>query len=34
MATWLRQSTAVDIGLGPFVDSTDGVTVSGSSCTT
>ena len=26
MATWLRQSTAVDIGLGPFVDSTDGVT--------
>lgn len=26
MATWLRQSTAVDIGLGPFVDSVDGVT--------
>ena len=26
MATWLRQSTAVDIGIGPFVDSTDGVT--------
>lgn len=23
---WLRQSTAVDIGLGPFVDSTDGFT--------
>lgn len=23
---WLRQSTAVDIGLGPFVDATDGVT--------
>lgn len=26
MSNWLRQSTAVDIGLGPFVDSTDGVT--------
>ncbi len=26
MATFLKQSTAVDIGLGPFVDSTDGVT--------
>lgn len=26
MATWLKQSTAVDIGLGPFVDATDGVT--------
>lgn len=26
MATWLRQSTAVDIPLGPFVDSTDGFT--------
>jgi hypothetical protein len=26
MATWLKQSTAVDIGLGPFVDSADGVT--------
>ena len=26
MANWLRQSTAVDIGIGPFVDSTDGVT--------
>lgn len=26
MATWLKQSTAVDIGLGPFVDSVDGVT--------
>lgn len=23
---WLRQSTAVDIALGPFVDATDGVT--------
>jgi hypothetical protein len=23
---WLKQSTAVDIGLGPFVDSTDGFT--------
>ncbi len=26
MATFLKQSTAVDIGLGPFVDATDGVT--------
>lgn len=26
MATWLKQSTAVDVALGPFVDSTDGVT--------
>lgn len=26
MATWLRQSTAVDIALGPFVAATDGVT--------
>jgi hypothetical protein len=26
MATWLRQSTAVDIPIGPFVDSTDGFT--------
>lgn len=26
MPTFLRQSTAVDIGLGPFVDATDGVT--------
>src|SRR5574341_1854912 len=26
MACWLKQSTAVDIGIGPFVDSTDGVT--------
>lgn len=26
MATWLRQSTAVDVALGPFVDSTDGFT--------
>jgi hypothetical protein len=26
MATWLRQSTAVDVALGPFVDATDGVT--------
>lgn len=26
MATWLKQSTAVDIGMGPFVDATDGVT--------
>lgn len=26
MPTWLKQSTAVDIALGPFVDSTDGVT--------
>lgn len=26
MANWLRQSTAVDIAIGPFVDSTDGVT--------
>lgn len=27
MASWLRQSTAVDIGIGPFLDSTDGNTV-------
>jgi len=26
MATWLKQSTAVEIKLGPFVDSTDGFT--------
>lgn len=26
MAAWLKQSTAVDIALGPFVDSTDGFT--------
>lgn len=26
MPNWLKQSTAVDIALGPFVDSTDGVT--------
>lgn len=26
MASWLRQSTAVDIALGPFVDQTDGFT--------
>lgn len=26
MATWLKQSTAVDVGLGPFVDQTDGFT--------
>ena len=26
MATWLRQSTAVEIKLGPFVDQTDGFT--------
>src|SRR3990170_8570041 len=26
MATWLKQSTAVDVALGPFVDATDGVT--------
>lgn len=26
MATWLRQSTAVDIGMGPFLDETDGKT--------
>lgn len=26
MATWLKQSTAVDIPVGPFLDSTDGVT--------
>lgn len=26
MACWLKQSTAVDIALGPFVDATDGVT--------
>lgn len=24
MATWLKQSTAVDIGMGPFLDSADG----------
>lgn len=27
MATWLKQSQAVDIGFGPFVDSVDGNTV-------
>lgn len=27
MSTWLRQSTSVDVGIGPFVDSTDGNTV-------
>lgn len=26
MANWLRQSTAVDIGMGPFLDETDGKT--------
>lgn len=26
MTAWLRQSTAVDIALGPFVDNTDGYT--------
>src|SRR5688572_14339238 len=26
MPNWLRQSTAVDIGIGPFVDQTDGFT--------
>jgi hypothetical protein len=26
MASWLRQSTAVDIAFGPFVDKTDGAT--------
>jgi hypothetical protein len=26
MATWLKQSTAIEIKLGPFVDSTDNVT--------
>lgn len=26
MTTWLKQSTAVDVSLGPFVDATDGVT--------
>jgi len=26
MANWLKQSTAVEIGIGPFVDSTDGFT--------
>lgn len=26
MATWLKQSTAVDVMFGPFVDATDGVT--------
>lgn len=26
MPVWLRQSTAVDVALGPFLDSTDGVT--------
>lgn len=29
MATWLRQSTVVDIAMGPFLDSTDGNTVEG-----
>src|SRR6186713_2930790 len=26
MATWLKQSTAVDLALGPFLDETDGKT--------
>ena len=26
MPAWLKQSTAVDIALGPFVDSADGFT--------
>ena len=26
MACWLKQSTAVDVGIGPFLDSTDGNT--------
>jgi len=26
MATWLKQSTAMDVKIGPFVDATDGVT--------
>lgn len=30
MAVWLKQSTAVDIGIGPFLDSADGNTVEGS----
>lgn len=29
MSTWLRQSTAVDVMLGPFLDSADGNTVEG-----
>jgi hypothetical protein len=27
MATWLRQSTAIDVSIGPFVDAADGVSV-------
>lgn len=27
MATWLKQSTAVEIGMGPFVDNADGNTI-------
>ena len=27
MTTWLKQSTATDVELGPFIDSTDGATV-------
>jgi hypothetical protein len=27
MATWLRQSTAIDVSIGPFLDSADGNTV-------
>lgn len=26
MSMWLKQSTAIDVSLGPFVDSVDGVT--------
>lgn len=26
MQNWLRQSTSVDVGIGPFLDATDGVT--------
>lgn len=29
MACWLKQSTAADVGVGPFLDSTDGNTVEG-----
>lgn len=30
MACWLRQSTAVEVSVGPFLDETDGKTVEGS----
>lgn len=30
MSCWLKQSTAIDVGIGPFLDSADGNTIEGS----